>query len=134
MIVFSKRGVVFGLVLLFSLGVAGSAWASCIYNKTKQPVYITLDCGFACSNGWRISPSKRECRPGKGGSVLVNVMNTSGEKPIDDGFCEVNVNDHGWVSIYQDGKNVTVKSKDKNGSVRERCTMKILGKTLNKLF
>ena len=54
-------------------------------------------------------------------------MDASRKNEIDDGSCSVKVNDHGWVSISQDGKKITVKSKRKSGSVKGKCTMKIVG-------
>ena len=89
---------------------------------------MDFDCGAFCHNVWTIPPSGHKCRPGKGGKVTVRVMDRNDRDQIDDDNCQVKVDKHGWVTVYQDGKKVTVKSKHKGGLVREECHLNFVGR------
>ena len=101
-----------------------SAGASCIYNKAYYPIETALYCGGACQNEWTIHVDDHKCRPGKGGHVNVTVLDPEADNRISD-WCEVEVDKHGWVSVQQHGKHVTVISKHKDGSHRQECHLKV---------
>jgi len=112
--------LVFMAGLVVFLGGAGSAQASCVYNKAHSPIEVFFVCGSGCKNVWVIHVDDHKCRPGKSGRVSVGVMDAEATE-VNWGPCHVKVDEHGWATVYQDGKTVTVKSKHKDGSVREEC-------------
>ncbi|MCB2227873.1 MAG: hypothetical protein KQH53_14435 [Desulfarculaceae bacterium] len=100
--------------------------AACVYNRAHSPIYVVFDCGPGCSNNWTIHPTYHKCLPGKPGVVAVRVMDAANRGEIGDGVCVVKVGAHGWVTVYQDGKKVTVKSKHKDSALREECSTTIV--------
>lgn len=109
-------------LLVFCLCITyGPAKASCIYNRTDHTIHVSLDCGVFCGNIWYINKGDHECRPGKGGTVYVNICNKKNVSFYCADECKVKVDSHGWVSVQQDGKTFISKSKHKDGSIREEC-------------
>ncbi len=98
--------------------------ASCVYNHTQHTVHAELDCGIFCDSTWYISKGDNKCRPGKGGTVYINIGQLKNPDFWCADECKVKVDDHGWVSVTQDGDRFTTTSKHADGSVREKCTVK----------
>ena len=113
-------------VAMTALALAGCLWplaglASCVYNKAHSPIEVNFSCGSGCENNWTIHPSYHQCRHGKAGTVAVRVMDADDKNELDDGACVVKVGAHGWVTVHQKAKKITVRSKHKDGSVRQEC-------------
>lgn len=110
------------VTLLSVLALAGLGQACCVYNNSAHPLWIKLD---KLPDG-TIHPTYHSCTRGTGGYATLSLMDPENKKGISnvDGLW---VDDHGWISVYKlhDGR-WEVKSKHKDGTVREKIYLKDL--------
>lgn len=118
--------LVFG-VLAFVIKGADPVQAACVHNKAHYPIFVNFRCGSRSGNNWTIYFGEHQCCPGEGGKVYVRVAGAHAGKEIDNRECRVDVGAHGWVTVYQDGKHITVKSRYQDGSDRMECSSTIVG-------
>lgn len=105
--------------LIIGLLFTGQASACCVYNHTSITVKTHLDCSDGwlptCYNNWDIAPGDHKCRAGKGGGVDVcktfNVIHAN---------CYFAVDDHGWLSMYEETTRYKLVNYNDDGSVSDK--------------
>ena len=114
-----KTIILTGLAFLLVLGSFASAQACALYNWTSYPVKFSLTCGTFCGNAWYVNPDQKTSYPGKGGSVEVLILDKKYAQGCVADKVYINVDDHGWVSVYERTGYFLIKSWRKGGSLKK---------------
>ncbi len=119
-------GVMIALFMVVGLIAAQSANACCVYNHTGGEIKFA----WHLASDWLVSSGNKHCDPGKGGKLdVVKVIKWASDIKI---CVDVPVAHHGWVSVYQKKNLFTVKSFNKDGTVKVTCTRTIDSESLKK--
>jgi len=120
----SALGVMIALTLSLGLVAAQSANACCAYNHTGGEIKFA----WHLAPDWHVKSGHKKCDPGKGGKMdVVKVISDAPDIKI---CSDVPVAHHGWVSVYQNDNLFTVKSFNKDGTVKVTCTRTIDSESL----
>lgn len=119
----SKKSIS-GLLSILALGgvlASGQAVACCAYNNTGEKIKFA----WHLASDWHVSAHDHQCDNGKGGKMDVWIERSMAS---DTELCGgVAVDDHGWISVYQNENTFVVKSYASGGEVKQQCTKIIAG-------
>lgn len=114
-----SKHAISGLLGVFVLGggvlATGQAVACCAYNHTD----VKIKFAWSGATDWHVSPHDEQCEYAKGGTMDVwYVLDNASDFNLCD---DLEVDDHGWVTVSHDSYTFTTKSKRKDGSVKRTC-------------
>lgn len=106
-----RKILIAGLMATATTAIAAPAQASCFYNQSEMSIIgIKLDCGWFCSNEWKIRKGDYNCRGGEGGQFWADATGRN-----EGHYLSGDVEDHGYVTVTGScatGIRVQVWSKD----------------------